>query len=351
MSAAGRTTMGGDSMATALRPIRDQVMVVTGASSGIGLVTARMAARRGAKLVLAARNAEALRRLTEEIEGCGGAATYVVADVGSCDDVDRIARTAIATYGRFDTWVNNAGVSLFGHIEDVSIRDMHRVFDTVFWGVVHGSRAAVRHFRDRGDGAGALINVGSFFGDRATPLQSTYASAKFAVHGFTEALRVELAAEKAPVSVTLVHPGRIDTPYNDHAKSYIDKRPAHRGMVYPPEAVAEAILYAATHPKRDIYVGAQAKAMLAVKNIAPGLVDLVMRRYGYWSQRTGEDAEPLSGSALYQPGSGLRERGAHVGWKRGRSYYVKLTTHPAAAAGAAVLLAGTAVAVVRGINR
>ncbi len=338
-------------MAITLRPVRDQVIVITGASSGIGLVTARMAARRGARLVLAARNADALRRLTEEIEGCGGTATYVVADVGDPDDVERIARTAVDTYGRFDTWVNNAGVSMFGHLTDVSLADMHRVFDTVFWGVVHGSRAAVRHFRERGDGAGALINVGSFFGDRATPLQSSYSSAKFAVHGFTEALRVELAAEQAPVSVTLVHPGRIDTPYNDHAQSYIDTQPAHRGMVYPPEAAAETILYAAAHPRRDMYVGVQAKAMLAVANVAPRLVDRVMQRYGYWSQHTGRPAEPLAGSALYEPGAGLRERGTHVGWKRNRSYYVKATTHPLAAAGAAVLVAGAAAALARGLTR
>ncbi len=338
-------------MATTLRPVRDQVIVVTGATSGIGLVTARLAARKGAKLVLAARNSAALHRLTEEIEGCGGAATYVVADVGRSDDVQRIARCAITTYGRFDTWVNNAGVSMFGYLDEVSERDMRRLFDTVFWGVVHGSRAAVRHFKERGDGAGALINIGSVFGDRATPLQSSYSSAKFAVHGFTEALRVELAAEKAPVSVTLVHPGRIDTPYNDHAQSYIDRQPAHRGMMYPPEAVAEAILYAAAHPRRDMYVGSQAKAMLVLSNVAPGLVDRVMRRYGQWTQHTGRPAEPRAGGALYQPGDGLRERGAHVGWRRGRSYYVKASTHPVAAVATAVLVAGSAVALARGITR
>jgi short-subunit dehydrogenase len=331
-------------MSVTLRPLADQVVVITGASSGIGLVTARMAARRGARLVLAARNSQALRTLCEEIEADGGGATYVVADVGNEDDVARIARTAVATYGRFDTWVNNAGVSIFGHIEDVSIRDMHRVFDTVFWGVVHGSLAAVRHYRDRGDGAGALINIGSFFGDRATPLQSTYASAKFAVHGFTEALRVELAAEHAPVSVTLVHPGRIDTPYNEHAHSYIEQQPAHRGMIYPPEAVAEAILFAAEHPKRDLYVGSQAKLLLAAANVAPKLVDAVMKRYGQWSQHSDRPSRPRTQSALYQPGYGLHERGTHEGHVRARSYYVKAATHPAVTAGAALAVAGTAAA-------
>lgn len=337
-------------MPIGLRPVRDQVIVITGASSGIGLVTARLAAHRGARLVLAARNADALRRLTEEIEGRGGTATYVVADVGDPSDVERIADAAVAAHGRFDTWVNNAGISMFGHLADVSLADMHRVFDTVFWGVVHGSRAAVRHFRDRG-GPGALINVGSVFGDRGTPLQSTYSSAKFAVHGFTEALRVELAAEKVPVSVTLVHPGRIDTPYNDHAQSYLDRQPAHRGMIYPPAAAAEAILYAAAHRRRDMYVGSQAKGMLAVANVAPGLVDLVLRRYGQWSQHTDRPAAPLAGSALYEPGSGLRERGTHAGWKRRRSYYVTATTHPLAAAGAAVLVAGAAAALHRAVAR
>lgn len=330
-------------MGLSLRPLSKQIMVITGASSGIGLVTARMAARRGATVVLAARNEEALQTLQEEIRRSGGRATYVVADVGKEADVEKIADAALAEYGRFDTWVNNAGVSVFGNILDVSTPDFRRVFDTVFWGVAYGSRTALAHFRtrDREDG-GALINVGSFFGDRATPVQSTYGSAKFAVHGFTEALRVETAHEGIPASVTLVHPGRIDTPYNEHAHSYQEKQPAHRGMIYPPEAVAEAILYAATHPKRDMYVGSQAKLLVLISNIAPKVMDRVMQDYQYWSQHDNRPSRPKTESALYKAGYGLHERGSHAGYIRSTSYYVKATTHPVRTAVASLAVAAAA---------
>jgi short-subunit dehydrogenase len=331
-------------MGLSLQPVSAQVIVITGASSGIGLVTARMAARRGATLVLAARNENALQILTEEIADAGGRATYVVADVGNEDDVHKIAEVALAEYGRFDTWVNNAGVSIFGNITDVTTPDFRRVFDTVFWGVAYGSRTALEHFKTRKGTAGALINVGSFFGDRATPVQSTYGSAKFAVHGFTEALRVEAAHQGIPVSVTLVHPGRIDTPYNEHAHSYQDEQPAHRGMIYPPEAVAEGILYAAAHPKRDVYVGAQAKLLVLIANIAPRVVDRVMQDYQYWSQHADRPSRPKEDSALYQAGYGLHERGTQAGHVRSSSWYVRATTQPIRTAAAVVALAATATA-------
>src|SRR3954466_8859618 len=243
-------------MGLTLRPLDQQVIVITGASSGIGLVTARMAARRGARVVLAARNDGALEELAAEIRAVGGEAIAVGADVGDPGEVAGIADRALQHFGRFDSWVNNAGVSIFRRIEEVSIEDMRRMFDTVYWGVVYGSLQAAAHYKRRGT-PGAIVQVGSLFGDRATPLQSTYASAKHAVHGFTEALRMELEVEDAPVSVTLVHPGRIDTPYNEHAQTYVDHHPAHRVMVYGPEVVGEAILHAAEHPARDLYVGAQ----------------------------------------------------------------------------------------------
>ncbi|OON68483.1 SDR family oxidoreductase [Hymenobacter sp. CRA2] len=325
-----------------LKPLAQQVIVITGASSGIGLVTARMAARQGAKVVLAARNAEALRELADEIRAQGGQALAVPTDVGSEEEMMRLAAAAVAEFGTFDTWVNNAGVSIFGYCDEVSIPDMKRMFDTVYWGAVYGSRLAVAHYKQRGE-AGALINIGSFFGDRATPVQSTYCSAKHALHGWTDALRMELEMEKAPVSVTLVHPGRIDTPYNEHAQSYYEHQVAHRGMVYPPESVAEAVLFAAEHPKRDMFVGFQAKALAVVGHVAPRFMDKLMEALIPPTQidpkRPSKNPET---SALYEAGYGLQEHGSHEGWFRSGSYYVKAQKRPWLAALALAGVGGAA---------
>ncbi|MBT9248292.1 SDR family oxidoreductase [Bacillus halotolerans] len=322
-----------------LKKVKDQVIVITGATSGIGLVTARMAAEKGAKVVAAARNEDALQELVDEVKKKGHEAIYVKADVGKEEDVNRIAETAISTFGRFDTWVNNAAVSVFGHAMDVTTEDMKRVFDTNFWGPVYGTRAAVKHFTSRG-GPGALINVGSLFGDRGTVIQSTYASAKFALHGWTESIRMELEKEQAPVSVTLIHPGRIDTPYNEHARSYLDKQPAHyRSMIYPPEAAAEAILFAAEHPKRDMYIGSQAKAIAMLGALFPRLTDRLMEKIMYYSQHAERPSKPREESALYHAGYGMHDRGTNKGWLRSRSYYAKTTKRPAITAAVAVGLA------------
>jgi NAD(P)-dependent dehydrogenase (short-subunit alcohol dehydrogenase family) len=152
-----------------LKPLRDQVVVITGASSGIGLTTAREAARRGARVVVSARSEDALRRLTEEINAWGGQAVYVVADVTKVNDLQRLADTAIQRFGGFDTWVNNAGASIFGRISDVPIEDERRLFEVNYWSVVYGSRLAVDHLRRRG---GALINMGTVAADRSIPLQA-----------------------------------------------------------------------------------------------------------------------------------------------------------------------------------
>jgi len=194
-----------------LKKLNRQVMVITGASSGIGLVTARMAAQHRARLVLAARSEGALRQLVEEIKAQGGEAIHVVADVGREQDVRRIAEAAIERFGSFDTWVNNAGVSIYGRVLEVSMEDHRQLFETNYWGLVHGSRVACENLKHRG---GALINVGSSLSDRAIPLQGTYCASKHAVKGYTDALRMELEEEGAPISVTLIKPSAIDTPYN-----------------------------------------------------------------------------------------------------------------------------------------
>ncbi|MFP7255044.1 SDR family oxidoreductase [Terribacillus goriensis] len=313
---------------TKLKKLNDQVIVITGASSGIGLVTARMAAAKGAKVVLAARNEAALQELTEELLRAGHEAVYVRADVGVEDDVNKIAEMAIKSFGRFDTWVNNAGVTIYGNAMDVSYQDMKRLFATNFWGVVYGSRTAVQHYLERGV-PGALINIGSVFGDKGTLIQSVYASSKFAIHGWTDSLRMEMEREGAPASITLIHPGRIDTPYTEHARSYLAHQPVHKGMMYPPEAVAEAILYAASHPKRDIYVGSQAKMLQFLGANFPRLTDKLWERI---SPRTQYDETRKSNtpeeSNLYHAGYGMHERGANLGWKRKRSMIVKAAKHP-----------------------
>jgi short-subunit dehydrogenase len=341
---------GASPVAVRLRPLDQQVVVLTGASSGIGLTTARCAARRGARLVLAARNEDALQQLCREINDGGGHAVAVAADVAREDDVKRIAETAVAAFGHFDTWVNNAAVSIFGETWQVTTADMRRMFDIVYWSVVYGSREAVYHYRARSDGTGkggAIINIGSLFGDRSTPLQSTYASAKHAVHGFTDGMRMELEHDGDPIAVTLIHPGRIDTPYNEHAQSYLDKQPAHHGIVYPPESVAEAILYAAEHGPRDLFVGSQAKVVALAGALFPRLLDKVMEHRMYPSQLSDRPSQPretpdrpTEQTALYTAGYGLHERGSNEGWHRRRSYLVAARTHPVrtlAGAGAGAL--------------
>src|SRR6476469_140532 len=188
-------------MTVKLKRLSDQVVVITGASSGIGLTTARMAAERGARLVLAARNEDLLRSLVDELRSSGGDAVYVAADVGSEGDVKKVVAEAHNKCGRIDTWVDNAGVSIYGKLEDVPIDDMRQLFETNFWGVVYGSLIAARTLKIHG---GALINIGSTLSDRAIPLQGIYCASKHAVKGFTDALSMEVESDGFPISVTLI---------------------------------------------------------------------------------------------------------------------------------------------------
>jgi short-subunit dehydrogenase len=264
-------------MAVKLKPLADQVIVITGASSGIGLATARKAAKAGAAVVLAARNGEALRAICEDINAQGGRAHAVVADVGAPEDVDKIARAAIARFDRFDTWVNDAGVGLYGELADTTAEDHERLFRTNYFGVVNGSLEAVKHFRENRR-AGAVINVGSALSDVAAPLMGAYSASKHAVKGFTDALRLEVLREKIPVSVTLIKPSSVSTPFADHARNMMDQPASVPPPRYAPEVVADAILHAAVHPIRDIAVGSGARPMAIGSAAAPMLADKMMAR-------------------------------------------------------------------------
>lgn len=290
-------------MKLSLKPLKDQTIVITGASSGIGRATAVEAARRGARLVLASRNKEALEALTEELKKDGAQAVSVVADVGDPEDHEKIVQAAMLAFGGFETWVNNAGVSIFGQVEDVAIEDQRQLFETNYWGVVYGSLAALKELKQRG---GALINVGSELSDVAIPLQAAYCASKHAVKGFTDALRMELEVEQAPVSVTLIKPGSIDSGYVAHAKNYMDVEPRLPPPLYHPRAVAEAILHAAEHPIRDIYVGGAARATAAFGQTLPGLADRVLGPRMHRAQRSGRPAQERD-DALWHSGEPIEQ--------------------------------------------
>ena len=327
-----------------LKPLAQQIIVITGASSGIGLCTARMAARRGARLVLNSRNEAALRQLADEINGQGGEAMYQVADVADEAALRVVADLAIARFGGFDTWVNNAGVSIYGRMTDVPDADHRRLLDTNFWGVVNGSRIAAEHLRHRG---GALINIGSTLSDRAIPGQGMYCASKHAVKGFTDALRMELEEAGAPISVSLIKPAAIDTPYRQHAKNYLPEAPDNPPPVYAPEVVAEAILHCAEHPVREVFAGGGGKVMSALGYFAPRLLDTFMEWTMLPLQQTGRPARTHTEDALFhpQPASGLRERGGHPGHVLESSLYTRASLHPMVTAGSFVV-AGLAAVVV-----
>ena len=325
-----------------LKPLEEQVIVITGASSGIGLTTARMAAERGARLVLAARSEDALARLTEEIARDGGEAVYVVADVSDRDDVREIARTAREEFGGFDTWVNNAGVFSYGRLEDTPVEDMRALFETNVWGLIYGSLEATEQLKERG---GALINIGSVVSDRSLLLQGIYSASKHAVKGFTEALRMELEEEGAPVSVTLVKPSAIDTPYPHHAKNYMEEEAQVPPPVYAPETVARTILHCAEHPTRDVFVGSGAKGMSALGYHASGLMDTIMEKLFTGLQKTDDPSRPRERNSLDGPAGRLEERGGYEGHVAETSLYTEASLRPVA--GAALVGVGLAVALWR----
>lgn len=307
-------------MKLTLKPLKEQTIVITGASSGIGRATACEAAKRGAKLVLASRNREALDELADELTKKGASVTTVVADVGNQDDHDKIVQTAMTAFGGFETWVNNAGVSIFGKIEDVAMEDQRQLFETNYWGVVYGSMAALKELKQRG---GALINVGSELSDYAVPLQGPYSASKHAVKGFTDALRMEMEAEHAPVSITLIKPGSVDSGYVQHAKNYMDVEPRLPPPLYSPQAVADAILYAAEHPRRDVYVGSAARAMSAFGQNMPGLADHIVGPQMYRAQRSRRPAADRQ-DALWHSGEPVQTGDS---WNGGRgSLYTDFST-------------------------
>jgi short-subunit dehydrogenase len=255
-----------------LKPIDSQVIVITGASSGIGLATAKAAAAAGAKVMLAARDEHALERICNDLKSAGGDVDFRKTDVGEEEQVQALADRTIERFGGFDTWVNNAGVGLIATVDKTSTEDHQQIFRTNYFGVVHGSIAAVRYFRRKREPA-ALINLGSVVSDMPSPLSVAYSATKHAIKGFTDGLRIELMQEELPISVTLIKPSAIDTRFFDHAKTEMGGMGKAPGPHYAPDVVAAAIIHAAQHQKRDFPVGATAVFAAAAEQVAPEFVD------------------------------------------------------------------------------
>jgi short-subunit dehydrogenase len=309
--------------AFALRPVDDQVIVVTGATSGIGLVTAKRAAAFGARVVLVARNERALGTIVREIEAEGGTAAYAVADVGDAAQVEAAARYAVERFGRIDTWVNNAGVAIYAMLADTPIDEHQRLFRTNYFGTVNGCTAALRHLRELG---GALITIGSIASDIPSPVMGAYAASKHAVKAFVESLRIELAASGAPVSVTLIKPSGIDTPIAQHAANHTGEEALIPAPVYDPILVADAILDAAVTPSRELTVGGVGRAQVLLASHFPKVLEAFARTL--ISALTDPTRRPTPDNNLSSALTGDRERS---GVQSGRrfSVYASVTRHRA----------------------
>jgi NAD(P)-dependent dehydrogenase (short-subunit alcohol dehydrogenase family) len=331
-----------------LKPLNRQVVALFGASSGIGRETALRMARAGAKLVVAARGEQGLRSLVSEIRAEGGSVTAVTADAVEFDQVKRVADLAVETYGRLDTWVHLAAVSIYATFDETTPEEFQQIVETNLTGQAYGAMAALPHLKR--EGRGALIHISSVEARCALPYQSAYAASKHGIKGFLDPLRMELAREGVPISVTEVLPSSINTPFFNKARTRLGVKPKGVPPIYQPQLVADAILYAAEHPTREVVVGGAGRALVATESVSPRLANAVLSLIAFKGQRTDEPKSEDAPDNLYQSLEGFdRVEGDFSDEARQTSLYTWLATHRAvgrvvtgAALGVAALLVARA---------
>lgn len=321
-----------------MRKVSEQVVVVTGASSGVGRAIARAFGAAGAKVGLVARTREALERCAEEIRTAGGEALVLPLDVADAAAVERAADAVVARWGRIDTWVNDAMVSVFSPVKEMKPGEYRRVTEVNYLGFVHGTLAALKHMLPRDEGH--VIQIGSALVYRSIPLQSAYCASKAAIRGFTDSLRCELIHDRSHVKVSMLQLPAVNTPQFDVVRSRLPHHPQPVPPIYQPEVIARAALHVALHPRRELWIGWSAVEAILGQRIIPGLLDRYLGRTGYRSQQTDQPVSPDRPDNVDHPIPG--DRGAHGDFDaraRRRSGELWLSRHRGAVAGLAAAAA------------
>ena len=335
-------------------PPNGQVVVVTGASGGIGRATAAAFGARGASVALLARGEAGLAGAARDVEAGGGRALVVPTDVADPAQVEAAAERVENELGPIDVWVNVAFTSVFSPFEKIGPEEYKRVTEVNYLGFVYATMAALKRMTPRD--AGTIVQVGSALAYRGIPLQTAYCGSKHAIQGFHEALRCELLHDKSNVHVTMVQMPAVNTPQFSWVLNRMPKHAQPVPPIYQPEVAARGVLYAADHPKRrEYWVGASTMGTLAANAVAPGLLDRYLARTGYSSQQTGQDRSPDQAVNLWEPADGTdgKDYGAHGVFDAkavGRSEQLWLSQHHGllGVAAGALAAAGAAVGVALG---
>src|SRR2546423_12237813 len=284
-----------------------EVVVITGASAGVGRATARRFAKDGAQIALLARGRDGLEAARKEVEEFGGRAIVVMVDVADADEVEAAAAQIERELGEIDIWINNAMASVFSPIQEMTPEEFRRVTEVTYLGCVHGTLAALKRMLPRN--RGMIVQVGSALSYRAIPLQSAYCAAKHAMRGFTDSLRCELLHQKSKVRVTMVQLPALNTPQFGWVKSRLPRKAQPVPPIFQPEVAAEAIHFAACHPRREFYVGWPSVQAIVANKFIPGLLDHFLARTGYDSQQYDGSEDPSRAHNLWKPIVG--DHGAH----------------------------------------